>query len=176
MGGCLGKMFGDLGHAVMIADRDTQLTNEQAAKAADVVVISVPIEVTEEVVRQVGPHVRDGALLMDVTSIKAGPLEAMLESTAASVVGTHPLFGPSVHSLQGQRIVLLLNENTVQAPTAYTFTMVVGDQFAGANLVEVPLTEHVESGSYLVRIRVDGAVSPLEVESGQYSGPLVDIP
>ena len=106
MGGCLAKMFADLGHAVMIADRDTQVTNEQAAKVADVVVISVPIEVTEAVVRQVGPHVRDESLLMDVTSIKAGPLKTMLESTAASVVGTHPLFGPSVHSLQGQRIVL----------------------------------------------------------------------
>jgi chorismate mutase/prephenate dehydrogenase len=30
----------------------------------------------------------------------------MMESTKAAVVGTHPLFGPSVHSLQGQRVVL----------------------------------------------------------------------
>ena len=33
-------------------------------------------------------------------------MRAMLESSSASVVGTHPLFGPSVHSLQGQRVVL----------------------------------------------------------------------
>jgi chorismate mutase/prephenate dehydrogenase len=50
--------------------------------------------------------VRPEALLMDVTSIKREPVEAMLASTQASVVGTHPLFGPSVHSLQGQRIVM----------------------------------------------------------------------
>jgi prephenate dehydrogenase len=42
---------------------------------------------------------------MDVTSIKAGPMRAMLESTRAGVIGTHPLFGPSVHTVQGQRIV-----------------------------------------------------------------------
>ena len=43
---------------------------------------------------------------MDVTSIKTAPMQAMLEYTRASVIGTHPLFGPSVHTVQGQRIVL----------------------------------------------------------------------
>jgi len=50
--------------------------------------------------------VREDALLMDVTSIKREPLEAMLAAMRTSVVGTHPIFDPSVHSLQGQRIVL----------------------------------------------------------------------
>jgi chorismate mutase/prephenate dehydrogenase len=82
MGRCVARLFGDLGHAVMIADLDTQLTPDEAAAVADVVVISVPIDATEAVIRRVGPRVRP------------------------SVVGTHPLFGPSVHSLQGQRVVL----------------------------------------------------------------------
>ena len=106
MGRCMARLFGDLGHAVMIADLDTQLTPDEAAAVADVVVISVPIDVTEDVIRQLGPRVRPEALLMDVTSLKAGPMQAMLSSSRASVVGTHPLFGPSVHSLQGQRVVL----------------------------------------------------------------------
>ena len=106
MGTCLADMFGDLGHAVMVADLDTRLTPEEAARSADVVVISVPIDVTVEVIRRLGPLVRTDALLMDVTSIKSLPVAAMLESTEASVVGTHPLFAPSVHSLQGQRVVL----------------------------------------------------------------------
>ena len=106
MGRCIAELFGDLGHAVMIADLSTTLRPQEAAAAADVVVISVPIEQTVEVIGRLGPLVREDALLMDVTSIKSQPLRAMLESTAASVVGTHPLFGPSVHSVQGQRIVL----------------------------------------------------------------------
>ncbi len=106
MGRCMADLFGDLGHAVMVADLDTALTPEEAAAMGDVVVISVPIECTVEVIRQLGPRVREDALLMDVTSIKTDPMAAMLESSRASVVGTHPLFGPSVHSLQGQRILL----------------------------------------------------------------------
>jgi len=106
MGRCMAQMFGDLGHAVMVADLDTKLTPEEAVAVADVVVIAVPIDVTETVVRSLGPLLRDDALLMDVTSLKTGPMRAMLESTTASVVGTHPLFGPSVHSLQGQRVVV----------------------------------------------------------------------
>jgi chorismate mutase/prephenate dehydrogenase len=107
MGRVLVKLFADLGHMVMPADLDTRLSPPDAAREADVVIISVPIDVTCEVIRSLGPLVRESAVLMDVTSIKAAPMRAMLEATRASVVGAHPLFGPSVHSLQGQRIVLV---------------------------------------------------------------------
>ncbi len=107
MGRRLAEMFGDLGHPVMTTDVDTPLSNVEAAKAADVVVVSVPIAKTEEVIREVGPHVRPDALLMDVTSVKTGPVEAMMEATEASVVGTHPMFGPGVHTLSGQRVVMV---------------------------------------------------------------------
>lgn len=106
MGELLARMFRDLGHEVVVADVQTALSAPDAARAADVVVISVPIEVTENVIREVGPHVRPDALLMDITSIKQAPLQAMLAATQASVIGTHPMFGPGVHSLQGQRVVL----------------------------------------------------------------------
>jgi chorismate mutase/prephenate dehydrogenase len=43
---------------------------------------------------------------MDVTSIKTDPMDAMLNSTDASVLGTHPMFGPGVNTYQGQRVVL----------------------------------------------------------------------
>ncbi len=106
MGRCMAGLFADLGHAVMVADVSTELTPVEAARSADVVVISVPIGVTEEVIRQIGPHVREDGLLMDVTSIKERPVRAMLEATRASVVGTHPMFGPGVHTLVGQRVVV----------------------------------------------------------------------
>ncbi len=109
MGQLMARLFADLGHAVMVADVGTKLTNVEAAKVADVVVISVPIRETERVIREVGPHVRAGSLLMDVTSIKRAPLAVMLEvteATGASVVGTHPMFGPGVNTVQGQRVVV----------------------------------------------------------------------
>ncbi len=137
MGRCMANLFGDLGHAVMIADLDTQLTPDEAAAAADVVVIAVPIDVTEDVIRRLGPLVRPEALLMDVTSLKAGPMEAMLAHSRASVVGTHPLFGPSVHSLQGQRVVLTPGRGDEWA--AWLRTML---HARGLEMVEITPEEH----------------------------------
>jgi chorismate mutase/prephenate dehydrogenase len=106
MGRVLERMFGDLGHRVIVSDLETGMTPGEAAAVADVTVISVPIDVTERVIREVAHRVRPESLLMDVTSVKSDPVRVMLESTTASVLGTHPMFGPSVHSLQGQRVVL----------------------------------------------------------------------
>ena len=106
MGRLMAGLFSDTGNTVLIADLDTDLTPAAAADEADVVVIAVPIDVTERVIAEVGPHLREDALLMDITSVKEAPVAAMLSSTRASVVGTHPMFGPSVHTLQGQRVVL----------------------------------------------------------------------
>jgi len=106
MGRSLNTLFSDLGHEVLSADLDTELRPEDAVATADVVIISVPIRETRDVIEQLGPRVRKDALLMDVTSIKTDPMEAMLASTEASVLGTHPMFGPGVNTYQGQRVVL----------------------------------------------------------------------
>jgi chorismate mutase/prephenate dehydrogenase len=106
MGRVLGQLFQDLGHTVQSLDLDSQQSAKELVAAADVVVISVPIAVTESVIRELGPLVRPDALLMDVTSIKSAPLQAMLDASRASVVGAHPMFGPGSASLNGQRVVL----------------------------------------------------------------------
>jgi chorismate mutase/prephenate dehydrogenase len=106
IGRVMARLFGDLGHRLLLVDTDTALRAEEAAAVADVTIVSVPIDATDAVIRAVGPHVRADALLMDVTSVKEAPMQAMLEATTASVVGTHPMFGPSVHTLQGQRMVI----------------------------------------------------------------------
>jgi chorismate mutase/prephenate dehydrogenase len=106
MGGVLARMFRELGHRVEIADLATPQSAVQLAPHCDVVVISVPIVVTEDVIREVGPKLRPDALLLDVTSLKAAPLATMLASTPASVLGTHPMFGPGAQSLLGQRVVV----------------------------------------------------------------------
>lgn len=106
MGRSLNTLFSDLGHEVRSADLDTELRPADAAATADVVIISVPIRDTRAVIQELGPLVRKDALLMDVTSIKSDPMKAMLTSTEASVLGTHPMFGPGVNTYQGQRVVI----------------------------------------------------------------------
>lgn len=106
MGTCLGTMFQEQGHEVLVADLDTTLRPKEAAAKADVTMISVNIRTTREVVELVGPCCREDSLLFDVTSIKADPVEAMVASSTATVIGTHPLFGPAINSLQSQRVVV----------------------------------------------------------------------
>jgi prephenate dehydrogenase/chorismate mutase len=123
MGALLARLFGDMGHQVLIVDRDTAMSAAEAAPQADVVVIAVPIEATERVIAEVGPLVREDALLMDITSLKDAPVAQMLASTRASVVGTHPMFGPGVHSVQGQRMVVCRARGDAWADwVAHTFS------------------------------------------------------
>ena len=47
----------------------TVATNADAVKQADVVIISVPPETFEPVVKEIGPYARDGQMFFDVTSL-----------------------------------------------------------------------------------------------------------
>ncbi|MCK4491649.1 MAG: prephenate dehydrogenase/arogenate dehydrogenase family protein, partial [Candidatus Altiarchaeales archaeon] len=77
--------------------------NREAAGDADIVMISVPIGKTLDVIKEVAPSVKKEALLMDVTSVKKAPCDAMLRYSGAGVevMGTHPVFGPRV-GIEGQ--------------------------------------------------------------------------
>ena len=78
------------------------------AERSDIVLVSVTIEKTVEVIRQVAPLMRPGSLIMDVTSIKSEPVRAMKAYAPEGVeaLGTHPMFGPSMPSMRGQTIIL----------------------------------------------------------------------
>lgn len=114
IGGVLNSLFTDFGHEVLLSDLDTTLTNVDAVKEADVIAIAVPIASTIDVIKEVAPHCKSDALLFDVTSTKTLPIETMLQHFEGSVIGTHPLFGPSVHSLQGQKIAVVCGRDTGQ--------------------------------------------------------------
>lgn len=98
--------FEQAGYTVHASGQTGGLRPAEMAATCPVVIVSVPIGVTQAVIREVGPHMKTNALLMDLTSLKAGPVRAMLEASASEVIGLHPLFGPGVPSLEGQNIVL----------------------------------------------------------------------
>jgi prephenate dehydrogenase len=75
------------------------------------ILLAVPIRAMPTVLGQIAPHLTDGALVVDVCSVKSRPMEWMAEHLPAGVrsVGTHPLFGPdsvSKQGVNGQRIVV----------------------------------------------------------------------
>lgn len=117
------RMFKEDGHDVVITGRDrskgervaeelgVEFTNDNslAAKSADIVIISVYIESTIEVIEEVAPSVRPGCLLMDLTSVKIEPCKSMEKHAGKDVeiIGTHPMFGPRVASLEGQSFIVV---------------------------------------------------------------------
>ena len=116
------RLFREEGHEVIITGRDVakgekvakelgvEFTNNniKAVEESDVVIISVYIENTVEVIRQVAPHVRSGCLLMDLTSVKVEPCRAMKKFAKRNVeiIGTHPMFGPRITSIEGLTFIV----------------------------------------------------------------------
>lgn len=76
----------------------------EIVKDANIVIIAVPISVTEDVIHEVGPNVPSDALFTDITSVKQMPVEAMSEYSE-EVLGMHPMYAPS-NSIKGQKIVM----------------------------------------------------------------------
>lgn len=108
--GGIGRWFADFfkreGYIVHVSGRGIGMDIPTMAGECDVVVVSVPIGVTCEVIEQVGPHMREGTLLMDLTSLKEEPVKSMLKYSVSEVIGVHPLFGPDVDTLAGLNVVL----------------------------------------------------------------------
>ncbi len=77
------------------ADGARGVTLAQAA-GCGVVVLATPVGALAEVVRAASPHLRPGALVLDVGSVKVGPAATMLAGLPphVDIVATHPLFGP----------------------------------------------------------------------------------
>ncbi|MFB3766371.1 MAG: prephenate dehydrogenase/arogenate dehydrogenase family protein [Methanotrichaceae archaeon] len=74
---------------------------------SDIVLLSVPIEKTAEIAGQVAPKMHPGSLLMDVASLKSEAVEAMKRYApkGVEVLGSHPMFGPTMPALKGQTII-----------------------------------------------------------------------
>jgi hypothetical protein len=81
---------------------------------------------------------------------------------------------------KAQRLVLLLNEVSSGVPASYTF--IAAPRTADTNSITIHASS-VKVAEYLVRVQVDGAESPLTVDTNsnnpsfnQYIGPKVTIP
>ena len=106
MGKWFASFFQQEGYPAIISGRKTGPDPRQMAKDCLVVIVSVPIEATDAVIRTIGPFMPRESILMDFTSLKEGPVRTMLETSVSEVIGLHPLFGPRVASLKGQNIAV----------------------------------------------------------------------
>ncbi len=113
--------------------------------ACDAVVLAVPVQALPAALDEIAPHVRAGAIVADVASVKTLPVGWMIERVPehAHVVGTHPLFGPQTAKEHGS----IANE-----PIALCRARIDADAFArvrsfaadalGLNVIELSPDEH----------------------------------
>jgi len=73
------------------------------------VVLATPVQHLREAVLAIRPHLRPGAIVLDVCSVKVEPARIMEQELPdwVEVLGTHPLFGPqsSKDGVAGRKIV-----------------------------------------------------------------------
>lgn len=139
MGAYLARVFTGAGYTVETMGLDAGRPAEEVAASHDVVILSVPIAVTVEMAKKIAPHVRAGACLMDITSVKRAPLAAMLDSAPESVdvVGSHPMFGPHGIDFDRQKVVLCRG----RGEAAFIRVKKLFETF-GAETIEATAEEH----------------------------------
>ncbi|MEG3692007.1 bifunctional chorismate mutase/prephenate dehydrogenase [Vibrio coralliirubri] len=136
LGGLFGRMFKLSGYEVKILGSQDWDKADEILDNAGLVVVTVPIHLTEGVIAKLG-NLPSDCILCDLTSIKSKPLQAMMNMHQGPVVGLHPMFGPDVPSLAKQVIVY----SDGRGAESYQWLL---NQFGiwGASLCQMDATEH----------------------------------
>jgi prephenate dehydrogenase len=150
---------------------------------SDVVLVSVVIDKTEEMIAQAAPYMKAGSLLMDVTSLKSGPMKAMMEYAPpdVEVLGTHPMFGPTMKALKGQTIILVPGEGRCQKWLPVMREIFESD---GARIELLGPDEHdemmavIQALTHFAYIGIGATLKALDVDiarSRRFMSPVYDI-
>ena len=139
-GGQMGRLFEKMltlsGYQVRILEQHDWDRAADIVADAGMVIVSVPIHVTEQVIGKLPPLPKD-CILVDLASVKNGPLQAMLAAHDGPVLGLHPMFGPDSGSLAKQVVVWCDGRK----PEAYQWFL-EQIQVWGARLHRISAVEH----------------------------------
>jgi chorismate mutase/prephenate dehydrogenase len=150
-GGKLGMLFTRMfrlsGYQVDILEQGDWHKADALFAQAGLVMVSVPIHLTEAVITKLGNLPQD-CVLADITSIKDKPLQAMLKAHKGPVVGLHPMFGPDVGNLAKQVIVCCDG----RSKDKYQWLM-QQMQIWGARIYDVDAAEHDDAMTLIQALR-----------------------
>lgn len=132
------KEFVKNGYTVLISDSDSEMTNKEAVQKGDVIILTVPIRETEKVIEEIAPFIKKDALVTDFTSVKIRPLVKMKEtfSKSITIVGGHPLFGPTT-DFKNQNFILCHEQGDSYVQWYSKFL-----QLLGMKVLEMTKEEH----------------------------------
>ena len=149
--GQMGRLFNRLltlsGYQVKVLDQEDWPQADSLLADAGMVIVSVPIHITEQVIAQLPPLPQD-CILVDLASVKNRPLQAMLAVHSGPVLGLHPMFGPDVGSVAKQVVVYCDGRQ----PEAYQW-LLEQLQVWGARLHRISAVEHDQNMAFIQALR-----------------------
>ncbi|MGP8263240.1 MAG: prephenate dehydrogenase/arogenate dehydrogenase family protein [Rhodoblastus sp.] len=90
--------------------RGVTLCDAATAAACDLVILAMPVPRLSEAIAAIRAHLRPGATVLDVCSVKVLPAEIMRAELPehVDIIGTHPMFGPQSArgGIKGLKIVI----------------------------------------------------------------------
>ncbi|MHA1460170.1 MAG: prephenate dehydrogenase/arogenate dehydrogenase family protein [Promethearchaeota archaeon] len=124
MGKVFGKYFRDHGFDVTFYARNEdklkkaatklnvnyELSLEKSVNNADIIMISVPINSTIDMIREVGPLLKKDALIFDITSLKYAVFNALTEiknKFPVNCISLHPMFGPGISDMKNYVMMVI---------------------------------------------------------------------
>lgn len=154
---------------------DIATSNIDAVRGVDYILLSVPIEGFEEVVREIGPHVQADKVVIDITSTKERPVELMHRYIKEGrVLGAHPLFGPGAASITNKNVVFTPT-NDEEAALADRIAAYL--EAKGARVSRMTPREHDETMSlvlglshFIALVAADTLLSSGEIKPMETSG------
>lgn len=145
------------------------------AASQDMILPLVPISQLEQVLQDIVPYLKKGAIVTDCCSVKIKPVETMLKylPEQVSILATHPMFGPdsAADTLFGSKLVIC---PVRISPTVYAPIKTYLEKH-GLKLIESTPEEHDEQISrslflaHLIgRALIEIEASPLEIDTKGY--------
>jgi chorismate mutase/prephenate dehydrogenase len=109
-GGGMGQLYATMarrtGQHVRVLDKGDWYQARHLIKGADVIILTVPINRTADVIKRIAPMLSENQILADFTSLKADYVQAMMQAHSGPVVGLHPMHGPDVQNVSRQLMVV----------------------------------------------------------------------
>ncbi|MEH2314751.1 MAG: bifunctional chorismate mutase/prephenate dehydrogenase [Nostoc sp.] len=167
--GRMGRLFKEqlqqVGHNVSVLEHEDWEYADKLLSQAELVLVSVPIESTVDVIKRTAKYLAPNTALCDITSVKTQPTQAMLEHHPGPVMGLHPMFGPNIKSFLGQKVVVCPGRNDDSFQWFLNFLKSQGGELIVCTpeehdqmMVIIQATQHFcrfSLGVFLAKTRVD---------------------
>ncbi|MBT3285084.1 prephenate dehydrogenase/arogenate dehydrogenase family protein [Candidatus Bathyarchaeota archaeon] len=164
MGVWLTNHLSKMGHTIVSFDA-RKGDSSSILKEADAVIVSVPVSKTAEETRNALKHMRKGARIIEIASLKTGTYPEMVkaEEQGFESLSIHPMFGPSVKNLSEKTVAV------IPVVDADKETRWAAELFPGASFVEVGpekhdrLMVHVLSLPYLMNLALGATMGDTDL-------------